>query len=250
MKIALLITGHVRHIEKTAKSQIKNFIRIVNPDIFMTTWDKTNVEEVGIRLERLGPIGRIENLNYKKHIERYYGKWLTGVQIYNYSKLSRIVKEEKKQLLDSVNEDFRDDVERILTQYLLVHYGFKSIMIPSKYDIIIRIRPDMFIKDMFDINKFDVVLKKNRLLKHKDRYMIGTFDMMDVALNVWEKLGWPINKISFESLYDSFLRQENIEYEEWSWNFTFVRGNIKTEEVVGSENLDFKPENINKKHLL
>src|ERR1017187_6123796 len=91
MTTALLLTGHMRMFDKTAKSLNKNILELIDDDIdiFIHTWDRLEVDNPK---EKINP-GLFSNAATKDKLEDIFKTYdVRGICIDNYSDIQHKIK--------------------------------------------------------------------------------------------------------------------------------------------------------------
>ena len=171
MKVALLLTGHMRCWEQVFPNTKQHIIDRYNPDVFIDTWDseaywdphsQKGITENGPKLD----ISAIEDA-YKP----------VCMNVENYGDYESNFSERAKQFTN-----FYHVPKNQISMWFKVGRGMLSVeehmMLTGKtYDVIIRMRPDLFLNESlpeFDPNQFYTLGYKNHMGQ-------GTSDMIQVG---------------------------------------------------------------------
>lgn len=188
MKIALILTGHIRGHEHCYPSIKNNILDKFDTDIFVSSWKGENV---GFRTGFTGGDSSEKILNLyedaKIHLEDhnlYYENRFDDIKFLTRSNDVFLVDERAKS-------HGRFWVERLRDQWYIVQKGFNLISNPKKYDLIIRLRLDM---NLIDLNLYPV---NGIVTKYVPNYA------PPYILNDWIAFGDPDSMGKYCTLFDN-----------------------------------------------
>lgn len=153
MKIALILTGFLRTYKYSFELLKKNLLDKYNIDLYLATWDKQENNTF------------IEN-NFENIYKNYNLKNLIIEDYKNYEKEKFIIKKiNRHNDVFVINQRAKEHGEywanRLKDQWFLVKRSFDSIKNLEDYDLIMRLRFDLFITNIV-LNKFDgIVIPKD-----------------------------------------------------------------------------------------
>jgi hypothetical protein len=197
MRTALLISGLIRPNFKNCFETInKYFIQLLNPDIFISSWDSKDVDEV-LRLYK--PIySRIED----------YNDTSIKMRINNFL-----------YFMESINYDIRENI--IKSGYPMYYKIYDVNCLKRDYEIIKDFKYDLVIRLRFDLNfEFDInnLIIDNNFPKC---FGIDNEEILDVLQN-------DLVYLRLDPFYGKFKK-----FNEWIWdNFAF--GNSKMMDIYSN----------------
>lgn len=148
MRVAVCLSGHFRYFEKTFPNFEKYVLNILNPDVFIHTWDNTGVQ--------------IRNSNYKiddkelllvDRVKKLYHPAVMVVEKF----------EDVKKHLNSnkYKQTVKVPVENILSMYRKVMLADNLRASHGHYDLVIKCRPDLLFKSEIpesELNDIDNII--------------------------------------------------------------------------------------------
>lgn len=215
MKIALLLSGEMRHFELAAKSYMKFFS---DADVYVYTCRK---DKIKLKNDTL-----VERDLTESYIRKFYGENLKAIRFFDdvdsdYVEEKRRAVEDLRNLYRRVdlntfeNQHFVGNVKVLLTkegswlentridQYLKFKYCFLLMKESNqKYDIVIRMRPDTVILGNFVLENESVLCFPYPNNENIVDFMFGAnMEDMEILADVYKKMGHYIfdQCISFES---------------------------------------------------
>ena len=231
MKVAICISGQMRNFENRLESLKANLLEKYDCDIFIHTWEERGVTT---DLNRLFPNGMQEyfqsdiNSNPEKFIEEW-SKILPSLDSDNNtiteSYLKSIYPNTKSVVVEKTPKGYEVDKMLYGVQYpefllnefprryhnLSMFYKIKAcndlkrdfeLKNNFKYDFVIRIRPDIYLKSKLDLDSNgklidEVVFCKSGMKADDyvfDQFFFGNSLLMDKVSDVWSNLAWYWNK--------------------------------------------------------
>jgi len=154
-KIAVCLSGELRHFNHDlVKEGFKKFIEILNPDIFISTWN-----HIGTSMNHgwIDPSeSKNKNLNTENLLKKVYNN-IVKMEIEDYNEWYDSIDPYLKNVIYS-NPNIKD--HRTVNSYSQLYKIYKSNFLKKnyekdngfKYDIVLRVRPDsLFVKNL-DLN--------------------------------------------------------------------------------------------------
>lgn len=173
MKIAIVLTGHCRDFDKSLP-KFKEIFEKYNCDLFFNTWD---VNEYSIN-----SLGKFNLSKHPVNKEKLISSLSPYLKNYNFQNWEEYEKNRfpKIEFIDRVDDVFKVNpraiyhgsfyVERIRDQWWMVKNAWKLIDNPYQYDLIMRVRFDMFIEKI-EFKKAEFVVPRSTIGFHD----IGTY---------------------------------------------------------------------------
>jgi hypothetical protein len=183
MKIAILLTGFVRTYEESYALLKKNILDKFDCDIFISSWN------VNCNIQSLNP----ETFDISKVLERYSPNLIN----YEFSDLENYLnKKTKIKLLKREHDIFKINsrakehgvyhVENLRDQWYIVKKGLNLINDPKKYDIIFRLRFDIFLYKIDLLNKDFVIPKDIGGWEYSDHMAYGNWECMSKYCKIYD----------------------------------------------------------------
>ena len=174
MRVAVILTGHLRCWKEVFPNFKEKIIDRYNPDIYIHTWDDEAYWIPGDKQNKTGIYEGAPQIVDDEILETY--KPVHYVKEYW---------EDFNKHFESCGEYFTNYAHRpknILSMFYKMQQGFAAVetnvaRLQTSYDLVIRMRPDMLIHDdlpEFDPNVFYTVAARNHLGQ-------GTGDVMQVG---------------------------------------------------------------------
>ena len=188
-RVALCISGAIRNKEIFCSNIIEKILKPYNPDIFICVYDGNNPSESKYLYDTLKPVTM---MIHNKKPQKIKNKDFLENSVSMFEKIY-LCNELKKQHENKYN---------------------------FKYDVVIRIRPDLLINSDFKIdfeNINDCFYSPNRSLYNvlgyvTDQVFYGSSDTIDKVVNLYKDLENQSDKcIIPEIVLKSYLKQNNIE---------------------------------------
>ena len=223
MKVALLLTGHMRCWDQVFPNTKQHIIDKYNPDIFIDTWDSEaywdphsakGITEGGPKLDIAG-------------IEEAYKPVVMNVDSYEQFEDNFVTR--AKQF-----ETFYHVPKNQISMWFKVGRGMLSVeehmMLTGKtYDLVIRMRPDLVFNESlpeFDSNKFYTLGYRNHMGQ-------GTSDMVQVGnfftMSLFCKVSYHLPQLYKETgllcphvISEHFIRRLGLPWEEFMINKTIM----------------------------
>ena len=223
MKVALLLTGHMRCWDQVFPNTKQHIIDKYNPDIFIDTWDSEaywdphsakGITEGGPKLDIAG-------------IEEAYKPVVMNVDSYEHFEDNFVTR--AKQF-----ETFYHVPKNQISMWFKVGRGMLSVeehmMLTGKtYDLVIRMRPDLVFNESlpeFDSNKFYTLGYRNHMGQ-------GTSDMVQVGnfftMSLFCKVSYHLPQLYKETgllcphvISEHFIRRLGLPWEEFMINKTIM----------------------------
>ena len=223
MKIAILISGQLRTIEKTINSINKNLVKPNNADIFISYWDTTEATHKQKKYN-FKPINReiIKNVLKPKILQGFKYKNSYNDKIQNVKR--------KKFIKDLEPVHSKNNLPMLYQFKLLFNLFSKFCKKNNKnYDCIIRLRPDYYFVKKFKINSFipNTLYHSSSDVDHNfqisDKFAFGDLDVMkyyfltfDYLPYYWLKKNFTylnrnqyINNVGERLMYYHFKKSKN-----------------------------------------
>ena len=223
MKVALLLTGHMRCWEQVSPNTKLHIIDKYNPDVFINTWDseaywdphsQKGVTEGGPKLD----ISAIEKAYKPIHMtvenyERYEDNFVTRAKQFT---------------------NFYHVPKNQISMWFKVGRGMLSIeehmlLTGTTYDVIIRMRPDLLFNEAlpdFGSNKFYTLGYKNHMGQGtSDMIQIGNFFMMSLFCKVLYHLPQLYSETGLlcpHVISEHFIRKLGFPWEQFMINKTLM----------------------------
>ena len=182
MKVAVILTGHMRSWEQVFPNFKEKIIDKYNPDIFIHTWSDEGWWTPGDKVTETGVFDDSPKINIGAIIQAYQPKEIR-VDDWNKSIIDEIPTfNQHFENIGKRYENFAHKPRNILSMFYKISAGIGLMNEHSakngvQYDLVIRMRPDMIIHDElpdFEQNKFYTVHHRNHLGQ-------GTGDMIQVG---------------------------------------------------------------------
>ena len=223
MKVALLLTGHMRCWDQVFPNTKQHIIDKYNPDIFIDTWDSEaywdphsakGITEGGPKLDIAG-------------IEEAYKPVVMNVDSYEQFEDNFITR--AKQF-----ETFYHVPKNQISMWFKVGRGMLSVeehmMLTGKtYDLVIRMRPDLVFNEPlpeFDSNKFYTLGYRNHMGQGtSDMVQVGNFFTMSLFCKVLYHLPQLYKETGLlcpHVISEHFIRRLGLPWEEFMINKTIM----------------------------
>lgn len=198
MKVALVLTGHMRCWEKCFPNTKERIIDKYNPDIYIATWDNEGYwtspenDPEGHGINKQSP-----KLDISKIYDTYRPK---TISVYEQNLYAPKFEKTAEQLQPYCKE-IRS--KNIVSQFFMIEQGLKhlTLLYPHlKYDMVIRMRPDLIFHEElpdFNPNIFNAI-------KHPNHEGDGIGDMFtatncSTAFLIMDALKYDYHKIAINS---------------------------------------------------
>ena len=223
MKVALLLTGHMRCWDQVFPNTKQHIIDKYNPDIFIDTWDSEaywdphsakGITEGGPKLDIAG-------------IEEAYKPVVMNVDSYEQFEDNFVTR--AKQF-----ETFYHVPKNQISMWFKVGRGMLSVeehmMLTGKtYDLVIRMRPDLVFNEPlpeFDSNKFYTLGYRNHMGQGtSDMVQVGNFFTMSLFCKVLYHLPQLYKETGLlcpHVISEHFIRRLGLPWEEFMINKTIM----------------------------
>jgi hypothetical protein len=223
MKVALLLTGHMRCWDQVFPNTKQHIIDKYNPDIFIDTWDSEaywdphsakGITEGGPKLDVAG-------------IEEAYKPVVMNVDSYEQFEDNFVTR--AKQF-----ETFYHVPKNQISMWFKVGRGMLSVeehmMLTGKtYDLVIRMRPDLVFNEPlpeFDSNKFYTLGYRNHMGQGtSDMVQVGNFFTMSLFCKVLYHLPQLYKETGLlcpHVISEHFIRRLGLPWEEFMINKTIM----------------------------
>jgi hypothetical protein len=223
MKVALLLTGHMRCWDQVFPNTKQHIIDKYNPDIFIDTWDSEaywdphsakGITEGGPKLDVAG-------------IEEAYKPVVMNVDSYEQFEDNFVTR--AKQF-----ETFYHVPKNQISMWFKVGRGMLSVeehmMLTGKtYDLVIRMRPDLVFNESlpeFDSNKFYTLGYRNHMGQGtSDMVQVGNFFTMSLFCKVLYHLPQLYKETGLlcpHVISEHFIRRLGLPWEEFMINKTIM----------------------------
>jgi hypothetical protein len=176
MKVAVILTGHMRCWRDVLPNFKEKVIDRYNPDIFIHTWNEEGWWIPGDKQNTKGYFEETPTVDFNEIVEAYQPKDLVieDWQKNGYNELF--------EYRGNLYPNFAHRPKNILSMFYKLYSGIQLmekfvVKTGQHYDLVIRMRPDMiFNQDLpdFDPNKFYTLTHRNHLGQ-------GTGDMLQVS---------------------------------------------------------------------
>ena len=152
MKVALLLTGHARTYKIAYESIKKQLLDRYDVDVYLSTWSVDNPGRAKGTADWAEPMpldldGLISTFNpLKVHVEdhyEFYANRFPTVDIWSSTRPDDVFKVNAFAI-----ECGTFFVERMRDQWYMVKKGWDLIEDPAQYDVIVRLRLDMYLDDI------------------------------------------------------------------------------------------------------
>tara|TARA_Y200000002_G_scaffold182699_1_gene150737 strand:+ start:4244 stop:5635 length:1392 start_codon:yes stop_codon:yes gene_type:complete len=224
MKIAILISGYFRGFQQT-KETIKNNI----------TWDENHSYDFFIQHSNISN----DNKYYNEEIK------IKDIQVFFNPKIIICLEDMY------FSEDKRKN--NILNQNYKIYCLYKNMELYSKannmnYDVILKIRPDVYLKNKLDFNNLDEIIyipidskiDTSKLLKSNDKYVCdiiayGKYQIMNKYLKYYKYLNLLITHYGTvnETLLYHYLINSRYPYTETNIDYFVVLSQCNTIAITG-----------------
>lgn len=220
MKVAVLLIGNMRTYNITSKYLIKYLLQPYDCDLFITTYDK-----------RFNFISQCSDDKIdEQHIRSLYGKYLKNMTIINqhdfFSHYEHIC---GKYYSHQIELDRYFTIEKLL---FVAYEKFNTFINDNNkhYDIIVKLRPDILLKQQFVIN---IPINENMLVvpqcdsgfMFNDHIAYGSLKSMKIYLTYYEKF----KSIDEQNLCDVSMLEYGIKKNLDICNINIIRENINYE---------------------
>jgi len=219
MKVAICISGHLRTFDQCISNIREN---IFNPlrdnfetDIFLSTWN-SNLDLSFIRED-----------NIKIEVENFFSFNLGSINYLKYPTLC---------------------CHTTCDNATSMWYKCKKVfdMLTEKYDIILRIRPDIIYENKLDINLIKDSINNNKIYMSKshgkyvevtkhmmDHFFFGNVKIMSSAMSTYNNIPNYIKNDNIPHTAEGFLYEsiKNIEIERINFNYSVIRQNNIIEKI-------------------
>jgi hypothetical protein len=223
MKVALLLTGHMRCWNQVFPNTKQHIIEKYNPDVFIDTWDSEaywdphsvrGITEDGPKLD----VSAIENA-YKP----------VCMNVDNYAEYEDNFVNREKQFTN-----FYHVPKNQISMWFKVGRGMLSVeehmmLTGTTYDVIIRMRPDLVFNEPlpeFDPNKFYTLGYKNHMGQGtSDMIQVGNFFTMSLFCKVIYHLPQLYKETGLlcpHVISEHFIRRLGIPWEQFMINKTIM----------------------------
>ena len=223
MKVALLLTGHMRCWDQVFPNTKQHIIDKYNPDIFIDTWDSEaywdphsakGITEGGPKLDVAG-------------IEEAYKPVVMNVDSYEQFEDNFVTRAKKF-------ETFYHVPKNQISMWFKVGRGMLSVeehmMLTGKtYDLVIRMRPDLVFNESlpeFDSNKFYTLGYRNHMGQGtSDMVQVGNFFTMSLFCKVLYHLPQLYKETGLlcpHVISEHFIRRLGLPWEEFMINKTIM----------------------------
>lgn len=174
MKVAVVLTGHLRCWRQVFPNFKEKIIDRYNPDIFIHTWDEEGWWIPGDKQNEKGVFEGTPQINDDEIIEVYNPKYYVKEYWDDYNKH-----------FEKCGEYFTNYAHRpknIISMFYKLHAGVQLVethvaRLQGAYDLVIRMRPDMVLHD--DLPDFDP--QKFYTFQHRNHLGQGTGDMIQAG---------------------------------------------------------------------
>lgn len=200
MKVAILLTGFAKNCDKTYPNLKKFLLDRYDCDIYISSWDKVQMSRPWSwdanrphsSAEKF-PLYRLDTdsikLMYEEHL---VDSCFTSYDNYYHNRFANI------KLLDRYRDTFKVDkdakdrgsfwVERLRDQWYIVKKGWGLIQNPEQYDIILRLRFDIDLKDI-ELHKSNFTIPHNFLnINYCDYFAYGNARYMKKYCHLFDNI--------------------------------------------------------------
>lgn len=174
MKVAVVLTGHLRCWRDVLPNFKEKIVNRYNPDVFIHTWNEEGWWIPGDKQNEKGYFEETPLINRDEIIEAYQPKGLAIEDWKNYNELF--------EYRGSYYKNFAHRPKNIISMFHKLNRGISMLedyvsQTGEYYDLVIRMRPDIiFHQDLPDFNN-----QKFYTLAHRNHLGQGTGDMMQVG---------------------------------------------------------------------
>lgn len=189
MRVALCISGQMRTYKECFDLLNKNILQTLSPDIFIHTWEGSGIshKEKKDTEEGIVTFDDLKNLYNPKDIviENFESSFL---EEYKGVKVPEVLKKKEPS-------NYKGSIPLFYKMYecnkLKKEYEKKH---KFKYDVVIKLRPDLMILDKMALNSIDsdkLYFSDYAINQHhqiSDKFAYGSSTVMDQYTNVWEHL--------------------------------------------------------------
>lgn len=196
MKTAICISGHLRHYDKLKenflffKKYIESFSKV---DVFISTWNKQNTLVSWSHAHNISNVKTVNNFISQQQVKDFYETEFVKVFDYDFyssdfSPLNYKDWTDVKYSWDS--RGIGGSVINSSKMFFLIHEAnnlkkMQEFITNSKYDLVIRTRPDYEYKNLSPLNKLN--LKEDTIFSAKpydcspidDQFAFGSSDSMN-----------------------------------------------------------------------
>lgn len=174
MKVAVVLTGHLRCWKDVFPNFKERVIDRYNPDIFIHTWDEEGWWIPGDKQNEKGYHESTPKIDRDSIVEAYNPRGLTIESWDNYNNIF--------EHRGSLYENFAHRPKNILSMFYKLGRGISLLedyvsQVGTYYDLVIRMRPDMIFHE--DLPEFD--LNYLYTLAHRNHLGQGTGDMIQAG---------------------------------------------------------------------
>lgn len=208
MKIALCISGQFRNSMFCFPSIYRSFISNYNTDVFMHSWEYSE-------------------------------------ELFDLYKPTKIILDNQEEVYESLASNIKIVKGTRVNPYsnvknnLLMYYGiYNSVkMVSDDYDFVIRLRPDLYFRDKFDLEstiqnlsdkKYDLEIP-DKTKNHSglnDQIAIGSLDKMRLYSNVFLNIPSVVNTTKYwhpESILMNYIKSLNLNVNQMDYEYGLVR---------------------------
>jgi hypothetical protein len=204
MKIAIIYTGFLRTFNSNFHNHYSNILSKYDTDVFVSTWksqeDNHIVDESEFQIfgENLKKISIFDEDVYK---ERYLKKF----EIFD--REDDIFKIDYRAV--EANKPYGGPqywVNRLMSQWFLVKKGFELIKNSNHYDLILRVRFDLFFTN-FELQKTDSLVVPYSPAEHQglqpfnDHLAYGNYENMKIYCDLYESMLTLYKNYNFDISY-------------------------------------------------
>lgn len=221
MKVAVVLTGHLRCWKQVFSNFEQTIINRYNPDIYIHTWSDEGWWIPGDKESKIGVFENTPMISEKEVVEKYNPKEIIIQEIGDYNQ--RFLEESKKY------PNYNHRPQNILSMYYKLCQGLKMLDYTQNYDMIIRMRPDLIFHQHlpeFEKDTFYTLSHRNHLGQGtSDMIQVGNSTQMQQFATIYDKM---------ESLYnvtgvlcphvmtESFIRMNGMHWKEFYINKTIM----------------------------
>ena len=221
MNVALCISGHLRTIEKCYSSHYDNILKNINPDVFIHSW--SFIESETNSWHKLHMKNKKIDANIIKFLEEKYNPKLLKIEDQiNFKLLGN-------QFGTNISSNGQKNMTYSAKQSFLLQKDY-SIANNIKYDFIIKIRPDLFIKKDFLKSSLDFEKKlilfgnkrKKTIYKNKNigysaldcLYILNCNNLKENPFFIYDNFNeFYLRKNYINSPFLDYIIEKNIDFE-------------------------------------
>ena len=195
MRIAILLSGHVRSYQKTLNNFEQNFINNLEEagheyDVFISTWDNDGMKRAGGGHSQELTNNSVNIAKLKNSLNKSYQPKKLEIEenndyLFVKKHVGKILKKYPKLKNEKIRYNVKQHVEGILCQLYKIKKSFNLIDDISQYDVIVKYRFDLFIKNKVDWSDKQFVerITEGLYLKTKNKLMPdGTINWGDTIV--------------------------------------------------------------------